>query len=124
MRVRVLFAVLGCMSTSATTATHGELRQNGKGVAEARDAASQTWVGVEVFRNRFALAQRGLTWGRSPVYPPYHQVKERDLFLVVVEQGRCLMAFFHGRWRRANDVRRRDDAMNDVSGCAYVFAKS
>ena len=37
---------------------------------------------------------------------------------VEVEQGPCLLEFFQSRWRRANDVRRWDEAMNEVAGCA------
>jgi len=31
------------------------------------------------------------------------------------------MEFIHERWRRANDVRRWDDAFNDYAGCPHVF---
>ena len=48
---------------------------------------------------------------------------DADSALVEVEQGSCLMEFFHNRWRRANDVRRWDDKMNTVAGCAYVFSE-
>jgi len=123
MRRLLLTAVLACMATTATAATNGEVRQNADGAAEIWDATSQDWVGADVFWERFALAQGGLTWGRGSIYPPYEKVKERDLFLVEVEQGPCLMEFFHGRWRRANDVRRWNDAINEVAGCAHVFAK-
>lgn len=123
MRRLLLTAVLAGMATTATAATNGELRQNADGAAEVWEAASQTWVGVEVFWERFAVAEGGLTWGRSSTYPPYEKVKERDLFLVEVEQGPCLMEFFHGRWRRANDVRRWDDKMNAAAGCAHVFGE-
>ena len=119
----LLIAALACITNTATAAANGELRQNAKGTAEAWDAATETWIGVDEFWERFAHAQGGLTWGRSSVYPPFEQVKERDLFLVELKQGNCLMEFFHGRWRRANDVRRWDDTMNEVAGCAHVFDK-
>lgn len=124
MRRLMLSTVLACMSTAATAATNGELRQSASGASEAWEAASQTWVSVETFWERFAVAEGGLTWGRSSTYPPFEKVKEHDLFLVELEQGTCLMEFFHNRWRRANDVRRWDDKMNAVAGCAHVFGKN
>ena len=63
----------------------------------------------------------GLTWGSGTEYPPYAEVSELDTFLVQVDEGTCLMEFFHERWRRANDVRRWDDAFNNYGGCPHVF---
>lgn len=123
MRRLLLTAVLACMSGTASAATNGEVRQNASGAPEVWHAASQAWVGVEIFWERFAVAEGGLTWGRSSTYPPFEKVKEHDLFLVELEQGPCLMEFFHNRWRRANDVRRWDDKMNAVAGCANVFGE-
>lgn len=120
---RVLFwAVILVVLMGGTThaATHGELTASSTGT-QAWDATRQAWVGVDTFWERFAQSQGGLTWGRSRTYPAYDQVKERDLFLVELDQGTCLMEFFHQRWRRANDVRRWDPEMNTYGGCPHVF---
>lgn len=81
----------------------------------------QSGMDVEVFWLSYVESKGGLTWGRSAEYPIYNQVKEGDTFMVEVAQGPCLMEFFHSRWRRANDVRRWDDSINQYGGCPYVF---
>jgi len=60
-------------------------------------------------------------WPGSSEYPPYAEVGDHDTFLVQTQSGPCLMYFFHGRWRRANDVRRWGDQFNDYGGCPQVF---
>ena len=72
--------------------------------------------------NRFSGEENsGKHWGRSATYPPYNDVNERDTLLVELEQGSCLMYFWHSRWRRAQDVWRWDEQQNAVLGCPYVF---
>ena len=88
---------------------------------ENHGPAWQSGVDTEVFWQQYIDAKGGLTWGRSSEYPEYEKVKEGDLFMVEVKQGPCLMEFFHNRWRRANDVRRWDDSVNQYGGCPNVF---
>ncbi|GAA6153491.1 hypothetical protein [Pseudoteredinibacter isoporae] len=76
---------------------------------------------VEAFWERYLASRGGLSWERSVHYPEYGQVNEGDTFMVELEQGPCLMEFFHSRWRRANDVWRWGEAMNNYGGCPYVF---
>ena len=76
---------------------------------------------IETFWLDYANSKGGLTWGASTVYPEYKKVKEGDTLLIQLEQGPCLMEFFHSRWRRANDVRRWDELINAYGGCPYVF---
>lgn len=76
---------------------------------------------VEKFWERYIASRGGLSWERSATYPEYDKVKEGDTFMVVLEQGPCLMEFFHNRWRRANDVWRWGEDMNNYGGCPYVF---
>ncbi len=76
---------------------------------------------VEDFWAAYAESRGGLTFGSSDTYPPYGDVEEGDTLLIQLEQGPCLMEFFHSRWRRANDVRRWDDSVNEYGGCPYVF---
>ncbi|MCG8669017.1 MAG: hypothetical protein MI867_06355 [Pseudomonadales bacterium] len=78
-------------------------------------------VDVEAFWQDYAKTKGGLTWGKSSSYPEYEKVKEGDTLLIQLEQGPCLMEFFHSRWRRANDVRRWDPSINEYGGCPYVF---
>jgi|GEM_PF-2082059 len=76
---------------------------------------------VENFWMQYVNSKGGLTWTRSEIFPEYSRVKEGDTFWVLMKQGPCLMEFFHGRWRRANDVRRWDTSINAYGGCPYVF---
>ncbi|MBB6522454.1 hypothetical protein [Pseudoteredinibacter isoporae] len=76
---------------------------------------------VEQFWDRYIDSRGGLSWERSTDYPEYDKVKEGDTFMVELEQGPCLMEFFHSRWRRANDVWRWGEDMNNYGGCPYVF---
>ena len=69
----------------------------------------------------YARSNEGKFWGRGTEYPPYAQVNEHDTFLIELDQGPCLMYFFHSRWRRAQDVRRWDPTFNEILGCPYVF---
>ena len=99
---------------------HGELvRQNDAWLAW-NDPRSE-WLSVEAFWLDYTARSSGKYWGRGMEYPPYREVSEFDTFLVELEQGPCLMIFFHGRWRRAEDVRRWDPQFNDLHGCPYVF---
>lgn len=81
----------------------------------------QQGVDIEKFWQRYVKANGGLTWQESTEYPDYSKVSEGDTFLVKLPQGTCLMEFFHSRWRRANDVRRWDDSVNEYGACPYVF---
>ena len=76
---------------------------------------------VETFWQEYAASKGGLTWGDTSTYPDYDQVKEGDTILIQVAQGPCLMEFYHSAWRRANDVWRWDENMNNYGGCPYVF---
>jgi len=80
-----------------------------------------TGMDIESFWQAYIQSRNSKTWSQSSQYPNYEKVREGDLFMVEVEQGICLMEFFHSRWRRANDVRRWDDSFNEYSGCPYVF---
>jgi hypothetical protein len=78
-------------------------------------------MNIDSFWLMYADSKGGLTWGKSAAYPEYKKVKEGDTILIQVTKGLCLMEFFHGRWRRANDVRRWHDDINQYSGCLSVF---
>ncbi|MFT6051893.1 MAG: hypothetical protein ACI9B9_001536 [Halioglobus sp.] len=78
-------------------------------------------VDVERIWMNYTDSKGGITWGESTDYPEYQKVKEGDNVMIQLEQGPCLMEFFHGRWRRANDVRRWDESVNAYGGCPYVF---
>lgn len=112
--------------TNATAATPAVGTHNGQSVIQSGQAmaweqSSQQWLTVEDFWQHWVDTRGGLTWESSENYPAYEQVKEQDTFLVELNGGTCMMEFWHGRWRRANDVRRWDDAFNDYSACPHVF---
>ena len=105
---------------AAQTPSDGQVRV-AEGIRQAWDAPGQRWLDLEVFWHEFADRHGGLKWGPTEIWPPYEQLSERDLMIVIVDQRPCLMEFWHGRWRRANDVRRWDDAFNEFGGCPFVF---
>ncbi len=86
-----------------------------------QEKPTQTKVDVEKIWMDYAKSKGGITWGMSKEYPEYEKVKEGDTLLIQLEQGPCLMEFFHNRWRRANDVRRWGESINNYGGCPYVF---
>jgi hypothetical protein len=100
--------------------THGEVvvKDNRQ---MAWDEVGKEFLSLEDFWMSYVKRNGGLTWGQSINYPQYDKVKEFDLFMVRIDDKICLMEFFHDRWRRANDVRRWDDAFNEYSACPIVF---
>ena len=115
----LLFAAPLALSQDASR--DGAVRNTEGHSFEAWDAASEEWVDPETFWDRYAARRGGLTWGKRNDYPPYADVSELDTLVIELEQGPCLMEFFHRRWRRANDIRRWDDAFNAYGGCPHVF---
>ncbi len=110
------------ISAQAVAQSNGELRRlDAAADYEAYDLATAAWGTPEAFWIGYAESKGGLTWGQGTVYPPYKEVKEFDTFMVEVDEGICLMEFFHSRWRRANDVRRWHPDFNMVGGCPWVF---
>ena len=98
----------------------GKIHQTISG-AEVWDARAGGWVDPESFWLTYAEQGHGKFWGRTDTYPPYGDVTEHDTVLIEVDEGVCLMYFFHRRWRRAEDVRRWDPAFNEIGGCPHVF---
>ena len=99
----------------------GMVHTDASGVQQAWDAQRKQWLTLEDFWLSYADRRGGLSWGRRSDYPRYSEVKELDTMIIELESGSCMMMFFHTRWRRANDVRRWDDAFNRYSACPYVF---
>ncbi len=120
-RIVCAAALAAAASAWAQDPANGQVREQG-GALQAYSAVSAGWVGLEAFWLEFAEnSERGRFWGRSAEYPPYGEVGEHDTLLIELEQGSCLMYFFHERWRRAQDVRRWDARFNEALGCPYVF---
>lgn len=111
---------LAFLFTFAYSIEHGEVVSK-NGVSLAWDKNENKFVSLEQFFRNYAQSKGGITWGESENYPPYHKVKELDLFMVKIDNKICLMEFFHERWRRANDVRRWDEKFNEFSACPIVF---
>lgn len=99
----------------------GQLYGDDDNKVQAWSASAEQWLSVEEFWLAFVDTNDGRFLGRSADYPPYGDLNERDALLVELEQGSCLMYFWHGRWRRAQDVWRWDDAFNEQLGCPFVF---
>lgn len=100
---------------------HGTTRMNDAQELRAWNADSSEWVTPDSFWESWAATHGGLRWGRRADYPTYADVSERDLMIIELPQGACLMEFWHRRWRRAQDVRRWSPAFNSYGGCPFVF---
>jgi len=120
-RILMFIAIASLISTplKAQPHRHGEI-QSGK-QPHAWDSQVQEWVTIEQFWKNYGQSRGGITWGEAAEYPTYSKVKEHDTFMVKLDSGLCLMEFFHGRWRRANDVKRWNPGFNDFGACPHVF---
>lgn len=121
--VLAVVLLLGLAAAFAEVAGNkdGEVRRIAGSEQRAWDAEAAEWVSLDLFWERYAARRGGFTWGKRKDYPPYADVSELDTLVIQLDSGSCMMMFFHTRWRRANDVRRWDDAFNDFSACPDVF---
>ena len=117
----VLFLYLLTTTVQAQEFKHGNVDESAQGKLQVWNSKKSKWTGIEPFWMSFAKSNQAKFWGLTDIYPNYDDVKEFDTVLIQLEEGQCLMQFFHSRWRRANDVQRWDDAFNEYSGCAFVF---
>jgi hypothetical protein len=117
----LMMLVMGCTSQDIASdhPRHGEMKESDPILVW--ESSGQEWISPDAFWLIEAELRGGLTWRKNSVYPAYDDVKEFDTFLVEVPSGTCLMAFYHSRWRRANDVWRWDPGFNTYSGCSAVF---
>ncbi len=116
----LLVASTAAAAQSTDSPTDGQLQES-NGVYQAWSAGSEQWLPVQAFWLEYAHNNQGRFWGESSEYPPYEEVNEHDTLLIQLQQGPCLMYFFHSRWRRAQDVRRWDPQYNQLFGCPHVF---
>lgn len=112
--IKLLVIFLGALFSLSCVQTSQDINQ-------VEFVGWQSGMDIEQFWQKYTKSKGGLTWGQSKIYPDFTKVKEGDTFMVEVEQGICLMEFFHNRWRRANDVRRWEDSINTYGGCPFVF---
>lgn len=113
--ISTVLLLVGC------TAKHGAFKTTHERDTMVWDQSVKQWTSVEQFWQNYANTSSGVNWGKGLTYPSYHEVKEGDTFVIVSNQGPCLMEFYHNRWRRANDVNRWNDQMNNYGGCPVVF---
>ncbi len=113
----ISFSVLSMQSETPD----GQIFKNVDDTMIAWDADKQKWMTIENFWMSFSMRSGGKAWGEAHVFPKYEDVNEADTFLYVTSKGKCLMEFFHERWRRAQDVERWDERFNEYGGCPYVF---
>lgn len=116
----LLLSMIFSFSLNAMDYSHGEVVKKNN-IQMAWDEIDKKFLSLEEFWRAYAKRNGGLTWGESSTYPAYDNVNEFDLFMVKIDGQICLMEFYHERWRRANDVRRWDDAFNEHSACSKVF---
>jgi uncharacterized protein (DUF302 family) len=112
---------IAATSINAEQHAHGFVHKSVSGTLQVWNANSNEWNGIELFWNNFANINQAKSWSQSDKYPKYEEVKEFDTLVIELEQGNCLMQFYHSRWRRANDVQRWNDIFNEYGGCPYVF---
>ena len=122
MKILVLLVLcLSSISCFAQNPINGDLKENNEGSLVIWSNNANAWQDIESFWVNFSSQNGDLTWGKTDQYPEYSKVKENDTLLIQSNKGVCLMEFYHQRWRRANDVRRWNDKLNNYSGCPYVF---
>lgn len=109
------------ISAHSWAANNGEVRQSVEHGMQAWNEANKQWLTMEAFWDNYANNRQQKNWPASSTYPKYEELKEGDTFLVHLKDSSCLMEFYHSRWRRANDVRRWDDAFNAYGACPFVF---
>lgn len=107
--------------TQAQELDNGSIKKDNHDIVKVWNTIEQDWSTIEVFWQRYTLRNQAKSWASGYIYPNYNEVQEFDTFLIQLDQGSCLMQFYHSRWRRANDVRRWNNAFNMHSGCPYVF---
>ncbi len=119
----LISTILMSTAIAHSQATSPEIKDGSfsKDGSMAFDAEANTWVNPSTFWRNYAKRNGGLTYGITKEYPSYSKTSEYDTLIIVTDKGECMMEFFHQRWRRANDVRRWDNAFNDYGGCLYVF---
>lgn len=110
----------GVFASLPENPTNGQVVR-AESVTQVWSQSSSQWEDPEVFWLSYAEQASGKFWGRSSSYPAYKDVNEHDTLLIEVKSGPCLMYFFHGRWRRAQDVKRWDPVFNEILGCPRVF---
>ena len=103
------------------TLRDGYIRHQENKHLEAWDSVGNRWLSIESFWDHYGARRGGITWGSRTEYPPYSKVKELDTMIINLPTGACMMEFFHGRWRRANNVRRWSKEFDEYGGCPYVF---
>ena len=108
-------------SIQAQALENGFVKEDRNGVLKVWNTTEKDWSNIELFWQRYSIKNKAKSWGSATTYPNYSDVNEFDTFLIELKEGSCLMQFYHSRWRRANDVRRWNDAFNEYSGCPYVF---
>lgn len=122
MKISIALFLCFLMSTvHAEKHEHGYVNKVTQEKLQVWDASNNEWLSAEKFWQNFASSNKAKYWGETKTYPKYGDVSEFDTVLIQLHEGSCLMQFFHGRWRRANDVQRWDDSFNDYSGCPFVF---
>jgi hypothetical protein len=115
----ISFSVLSLQGNNETP--DGQIFKNVDDTMIAWDADKQKWMTIENFWTSFSMRSGGKAWGEGREFPNYSDVNEADTFVYVTNKGKCLMEFFHERWRRAQDVERWDVRFNEYDGCPYVF---
>ena len=124
--ITVAITITALLASFHSWATNnGEVRQTVELGMQAWHEESKQWLTMEEFWDNYANnhASKGKykNWPASATYPKYEALNEGDTFLVELKDSTCLMQFHHSRWRRANDVRRWDDAFNAYGACPFVF---
>jgi hypothetical protein len=119
----LIFSILCFFIVNVQAEEHdnGFVNKDASGKFQVWNVDKGGWSSIELFWQGFAKTSQAKSWGSANTYPNYDEVSEFDTFQVELEEGTCLMQFYHYRWRRANDVQRWHDTFNEYSGCPYVF---
>ena len=123
INVLIVLALSFCVSDADAQRggfRHGQTHQSERHGFVVWDNRVKRWVSPRRFWNNYAKRKGDRYWGQRRFYPSSRFVKEHDLITINTSNGSCLMEYYHGRWRRANDVWRWNRRFNQYSGCSNV----
>lgn len=99
---------------------HGQTHADQRHGFVVWDNRVRRWVSPRRFWRNYAKRKGDRYWGQRKFYPNIKFVKEHDVVTIITPGGSCLMEYYHGRWRRANDVWRWNRRFNSYGGCTNV----
>ena len=122
----VAFILLPIVLLQACASDFGKERESAQGDIEIHDGNGfvDVWTFLEGQKQdritRHGTVDYGILTAEN--YPEYDTVNEWDFVTEQLSDGsKCMMVFYHERWRRFTDVLALSDQLRTYQGCARVF---